>query len=73
LEQRNDGTHIYSTGTEGGTIVTIITVILTVLGFLAGAVIGGFLARKQAGYAGWTMDDEIQWWIRLIKGDFNAR
>lgn len=48
------------------------TAILTVLGFVAGAVIGGYLARKQAGVTGWTMDDEIEWWINLLRGN-NAR
>jgi hypothetical protein len=50
----------------------MIVTTISVLGFLAGAVIGGYLARKQAGWSWWTLDDEIEWWIKLIKGGRDA-
>lgn len=46
----------------------ILTVLVTLLCFVGGCFIGGFLARRQAGHTAWTMEDEIRWWVKLVKG-----
>ena len=47
--------------------MTAITIIITIVGFVASVPVGGYLARKQV-ISDWTLDQEIQWWIDLVRG-----
>jgi hypothetical protein len=44
----------------------ILTVLLTLVGFVVSIPIGGWLARRQV-ISDWTLDDEIEWWINLVR------
>ena len=44
-----------------------LNIIVTIICFLMGIVLGGFLARKRV-KPDWTIDQEIKWWIGLFTG-----
>jgi len=44
-----------------------INIFMTIICFLVGIVLGGFLARKRV-ISNWTLNQELRWWIELILG-----
>lgn len=43
------------------------TLFIFIVWFVIGTFIGSYLAKKRI-WPVWTVDDEVKWWMKLIRG-----